>query len=141
MQGNRDYAIAYLEHIDKGGNNQATDDTILAKNQYFIRDLIGILVFDEDNNEIKDERINFVTVTATSITNDLSHAKVYITLMNDENKEEVLKVLNNARGFIEKELCKRVEIRKMPELKFVYDDSIEYSNNIENIIESINKNV
>ena len=92
-------------------------------------------------SEIKDERINFVTVTATSITNDLSHAKVYITLMNDDNKEEVLKVLNKARGFIEKELCKRVEIRKMPELKFVYDDSIEYSNNIENIIESINKNV
>jgi ribosome-binding factor A len=90
--------------------------------------------------EIKDARINFVTITATKITNDLSHAKVYITVMDENKKEETLKLLNKARGFIEKELCKRVEIRKMPELKFVYDDSIEYSNNIENIIESINNN-
>lgn len=90
--------------------------------------------------EIKDERIDFVTVTAVSITNDLSFAKVYVTVLNDEKKEETLKALNNASKFIEMELSKRVEIRKMPELKFVYDESIEYSNNIESIIERINKN-
>ena len=73
------------------------------------------------------------------ITNDLSHAKVYITVLNDSERESTLKALNNARGFIEIELSKRVEIRKMPELKFVYDESIEYGNNIENIIERINK--
>ena len=89
--------------------------------------------------EIKDERINFVTVTDVDITNDLSHAKVYITILDDSKKESALKALNNARGFIEIELSKRVEIRKMPELKFVYDESIEYGNNIENIIERINK--
>ena len=90
--------------------------------------------------EIKDERIDFVTITAVSITNDLSFAKVYVTVLDDSKKEETIKVLNNASKFIEMELSKRVEIRKMPELKFVYDESIEYSNNIENIIERINKN-
>lgn len=90
--------------------------------------------------EIKDERINFVTITDVNITNDLSHAKVYVTVLNDSEKELALKALNKARGFIEMELSKRVEIRKMPELKFVYDESIEYSNNIENIIERINNN-
>ena len=89
--------------------------------------------------EMKDERINFVTITDVDITNDLSHAKVYITVLNDSERESTLKALNNARGFIEIELSKRVEIRKMPELKFVYDESIEYGNNIENIIERINK--
>lgn len=89
--------------------------------------------------EIKDVRINFVTVTAVDITNDLSFAKVYVTVLNDDDREVILKVLNGAKGFIEKELCKRVEIRKMPELRFIYDESIEYSNNIENIIESINR--
>ena len=89
--------------------------------------------------EMKDERINFVTITDVDITNDLSHAKVYITVLNDSKRESTLKALNNARGFIEMELSKRVEIRKMPELKFVYDESIEYGNNIENIIERINK--
>ncbi len=89
--------------------------------------------------EMKDERIHFVTITDVDITNDLSHAKVYITVLNDSERESTLKALNNARGFIEMELSKRVEIRKMPELKFVYDESIEYGNNIENIIERINK--
>lgn len=90
--------------------------------------------------EIKDERIGFVTITAVSITNDLSFAKVYVTVLKDEEKEETIKALNNASKFIEMELSKRVDIRKMPELKFVYDESIEYSNNIESIIERINKN-
>lgn len=89
--------------------------------------------------EIKDQRINFVTVTGVDITNDLSFAKVYVTVLDDSQKDNVLKLLNNARGFIEKKLCDRVDVRKMPKLRFVYDESIEYSNNIENIIESINK--
>ena len=89
--------------------------------------------------EIKDEKKNIVTVTDVDITNDLSFAKVYITVLDETKKEEVLKVLNKASKFIEHELCKRVEVRKMPELKFLYDDSIEYGNNIEQIIERINK--
>ena len=90
--------------------------------------------------EVKDERIDFVTVTDVSITNDLSHAKVYVTVLKDEERDNAIKALNKARGFIEMELSKRVDIRKMPELKFVYDESIEYSNNIENIIERLNNN-
>lgn len=90
--------------------------------------------------EVKDERIDFVTVTDVSITNDLSHAKVYVTVLKDEERANAIKALNKARGFIEMELSKRVDIRKMPELKFVYDESIEYSNNIENIIERLNNN-
>lgn len=90
--------------------------------------------------EIKDKRIGFVTITAVSITNDLSYAKIYVTVLNDNEKEETIKVLNNASKFIEMELSKRVDIRKMPELKFIYDESIEYSNNIESIIERINNN-
>lgn len=90
--------------------------------------------------EIKDERIDFVTITDVRITNDLSHAKVYVTVLKDEERNNAIKALNKARGFIEMELSKRVDIRKMPELKFVYDESIEYSNNIENIIERLNGN-
>ena len=89
--------------------------------------------------EIKDERIDFVTITAVSITNDLSFAKVYVTVLDDSKKEETIKALNNASKFIEMELSKRVEIRKMPELTFVYDESIEYGKKIENIIEEIHK--
>jgi len=88
--------------------------------------------------DIKDSRINFVTITYVRISSDLSYAKVYFTCLNDNERNEVTKVLNNASKFIERELCNLVEIRKMPELTFVYDDSIEYGNKIENIIEKIN---
>ena len=90
--------------------------------------------------EIKDKRVQFVTVTAVDITNDLSFAKVYVTVLDDSERDNILKVLNKASSFIMHELCHRVEIRKMPSLRFVYDESIEYSSNIEKIIESINDN-
>ena len=90
--------------------------------------------------EIKDERISFVTVTAAKITNDLSFARVYVTVLNDKERDNVIKLLNKASNFIERELSKRIEIRKMPDITFVYDESLEYAANIENIIESIENN-
>lgn len=90
--------------------------------------------------EIKDERISFVTVTAAKITNDLSFAKVYVTVLNDKERDNVIKLLNKASNFIERELSKRIEIRKMPNITFVYDESLEYAANIENIIERIEDN-
>ena len=90
--------------------------------------------------EIKDERISFVTITACKITNDLSFAKVYVTVLNDKERDNVIKLLNKASNFIERELSRRVEIRKMPNITFVYDESLEYAANIENIIESIENN-
>lgn len=90
--------------------------------------------------EIKDERIHFVTVTAAKITKDLSFAKIYVTILDDSEKDSMLKLLNKASNFIEREVSKRIDIRKMPNLTFVYDDSIEYAANIENIIESTHEN-
>ena len=81
--------------------------------------------------EIKDPNIRFVTITGCDVTNDLSFAKVYFTTLKEEYKEETLKALNKAANFIELELSKKVDIRKMPQISFHYDDSIEYGNNIE----------
>ncbi len=89
------------------------------------------------SSEIKDERIHFVTVTGVHITSDLSYAKVYVTVLNDNERDNMIKLLNKASNFIERELSKRVEIRKMPDICFVYDESIDYANNIESIIEEL----
>ena len=91
------------------------------------------------NEEIKDEDIKFVTITAVDISSDLSYAKVYFTNLIDNDREKVLNALNRASGFIRNKLMDMVEIRKMPELTFVYDESIEYGNKIEKIIEDIKK--
>ena len=89
--------------------------------------------------EIKDENIKFVTITSCDVTNDLSFAKVYVTVLADDKKESTMKALKDASGFIRSELYDRVDIRHIPELTFVYDESIEYGKKIENIIEEIKK--
>ena len=89
-------------------------------------------------NEIKDNDIHFVTITGWEITSDLSCCKVYFTVLDEEKKETTLSALNRAKSFIRGELSKRIEIRHTPELKFIFDNSIEYGNKIEKIIEKIN---
>lgn len=89
--------------------------------------------------EVKDNDIRFVTVTDVKVTNDLSFAKVYVTVLKEDKIEETMKALKSAAGFIRKELANRLEIRHIPELEFVYDESIEYGKKIENIIESIHE--
>lgn len=89
--------------------------------------------------EIKDEDIKFVTITGVETTSDLGLAKVYFTVLDDTKKEQTLEALKGAASFIRGELSKRVEIRHTPELKFIYDTSIEYGNHIEKIIEQINE--
>ena len=89
--------------------------------------------------EIKDEDIKFVTITGVDTTSDLSYAKVYFTVLDETKKETTLEALNGAASFIRSKLAERVEIRHTPELKFIYDTSIEYGNHIEEIIDSSNK--
>ena len=90
--------------------------------------------------EVKDSDIRFVTVTDVKVTNDLSFAKVYVTVLREDKKEETLKALKSAAGFIRRKLAERLEIRHIPELEFVYDESIEYGKKIEDIIENIHEN-
>ena len=101
-------------------------------NNSFIEKISEIL-----HEDVKDRDVKFVTITDVKITNDLSFAKVYFTSLTDDRKKAV-DALNKASGFIRSELCNKVKIRKMPELTFVYDESIEYGKKIEDIIERIN---
>lgn len=90
--------------------------------------------------EIKDEDIKFVTITGVDTTNDLSYAKVYFTVLDEEKKKKTLDALNGAASFIRGKLSERVEIRHTPELKFIYDTSIEYGEHIEKIIDKLHQN-
>ena len=101
-------------------------------NNMFVEEISKII-----HDEIKNKDVGFVTITDARITNDLSFAKIYITTL-DNNREKVLNALNKSSGFIRSLLCDRVKIRKMPEIHFVYDESIEYGKKIEDIIERIN---
>lgn len=87
--------------------------------------------------EIKDEEIKFVTITGVEVTNDLSFAKVYYTVLDEEKKESTQKALEKASSFIRTKLAEEVEVRHTPELRFIYDESISYGEHIDKIIEEI----
>lgn len=89
------------------------------------------------HDEMKDPDLNFVTITACDTTNDLSFAKVYYTVLDDSKKDVVAAALKKASPSIRSILSSRVNIRNTPELRFVYDNSIEYGRRIDEVIEKI----
>lgn len=103
-------------------------------NDLFVKEISMIL-----QTEVKDQNIKFVTITDVDITNDLSFAKVYFTVLNKEYLDVTKDALKRAKSFIRGKLSERIEIRHTPELIFVYDESIEYGEKIEKILESINE--
>lgn len=73
--------------------------------------------------EIKDPRLGMVTVSAVDVSRDLSHAKVYVTVMGGETAQS-LETLRRAAGFLRRELAHRMMLRTVPELHFTYDESV-----------------
>lgn len=88
-------------------------------------------------NEANDELLKTVTVTGCEVTNDLSFCKVYFTSLSNLPKEILEKEMNEAAPFIRGKVSERVDIRHTPEIKFIYDKSIEYGEKIENIIKNL----
>ena len=91
--------------------------------------------------ELKDTRIPLMTsVVAVSVTNDLSYAKVYVSVMGDaETKKQALQGLKSAAGFVRREIGRRIDIRHTPEIIFELDNSIEHGAYINSIISDLNK--
>ncbi|MEG0797574.1 MAG: 30S ribosome-binding factor RbfA [Acidaminococcaceae bacterium] len=91
-------------------------------------------------NDLKDPRVKFVTITAVEASDDLSYAKVYVSLYGpEEEKDEVWKGLNKALGFIRTEIAKRIRLRVAPILSLSKDTSLEYSAHIQDILAKIKK--
>lgn len=90
--------------------------------------------------KIKDPRIGFVTVTDVQVSGDLQLAKVYISVLgDDEQRQNTLKGLAKAKGFIRSEIGQRIRLRKTPEISFEFDESIDYGHRIETLLHEINK--
>ena len=90
--------------------------------------------------ELKDPRIGFVTVTQVEVTRDLSLAKVYVSIMGSE--EQIAKSwqgLNSSLGFIRREVGHRIRLRITPELRFVLDKSLDYSDHIQKLLLQIER--
>ena len=84
--------------------------------------------------KVKSDKIGFVTVTAAKVTRDLSYCYVYVSILNDKNHEK-FEALNKNKGFVRTELGHEVKLRKVPEIVFKLDESIENYRHIEELLE------
>lgn len=86
---------------------------------------------------VKDPRVGLVTVSGVEVSRDLSHAKVFVSMLDGKHDvKDALKGLNSASGFLRSELSKRVKMRAVPNLHFVYDASVENGANLSALIDA-----
>jgi len=85
--------------------------------------------------EMRDPRVGFATLTEVRLSGDLRHARVYVSVMGDqEEKEQTLEALERAEGFLRGLLGQRMRLRHVPELDFVLDETLDRSERIERLL-------
>jgi len=89
--------------------------------------------------QVKDPRLgNFITVTEVSTSADLRYAKVFVSRIGgEEEKQAALSGLETASGFFRREMAKHLRLRRIPELKFQWDDSIERGAYLQELIDEV----
>ncbi len=100
-----------------------------------VREAISEILFEE----ARDELLKTITITDARVSKDLSYAKIYFTSLSNLDEAQLTKEVNEAAPFIRGKLAQKLNLRHTPELKFIYDTSIEYANRIENIIKEIHE--
>ena len=95
-------------------NKQERIATIIRKN------IAEIIQF-----QIKDPNLGFVSIPEVKVSKDFSYATVYVSFINEADVKPSLEVLNKAKGYIRSELAKRLDIRRVPEIRFVVDDGYQ----------------
>ena len=94
---------------------------------------LAVLIRDR----IKDPRLGMVTVSDVEVSRDLAHARVYFTVLGDqEARRQSQEVLDRAAGFLRGELGRIMKLRTVPELRFIYDESIERGEKLDALIEA-----
>jgi len=99
-----------------------------------IKEVLGQLL----DREVKDPQVGFVTLTDVEVSPDLSLARVYFSVLGDEQAMlESRAALERAKGFLRRELSQRLSIRYVPELQFVLDRSIERGQHIADLLRQV----
>ncbi len=97
-------------------------------------------VDDIIRHSLSDPRIDGTySVTRVEVTRDLRYAKVYVSVLEDEKRKDLMAALKNAAGFVRRELGRRMQIRYIPEIQFVSDENIAYGVHIAQVLNQVAK--
>ncbi len=86
---------------------------------------------------VKDPRLGFVTVTDVELSQDLKIARVFVSVLKEEEKDLTLEILNSAKGLIRSEVSKRVRVKFIPTIEFRADSSVERGDKIDKLLREI----
>jgi ribosome-binding factor A len=89
--------------------------------------------------ELRDPRVSMITITSVDVSPDLSHAKVFFTLLEKERLAGTLAGLKRSAGFLRSQLAKRIKLYTTPQVRFVYDESVERGDRLSRLIDSANR--
>lgn len=99
-----------------------------------IRDLVGECF---QGGHLSDPRLQGVTITAVKLSSDLQIATVYFRIFDETPEKEVRQGLQGASGFFRKRLAKALDVRRVPELRYFYDESVERASRIEDLLRDL----
>jgi ribosome-binding factor A len=100
-------------------------------------DLIQREVAELIRLEMRDPRVGMLTITSVDVSPDMSHAKVFFTLLEKEKLPETLAGLKRSAGFLRSQLARRIKMYTTPELRFEYDETVEQGDRISRLIDSV----
>lgn len=104
-----------------------------------VGDLIRQLLARLIQEELRDPRIGFVTLTDVKLTRDLRFARVYVTLLGDQDLQKSLQALNHASPFLRRSLARQAGLRFTPELRFFLDEAVESGRRVDNLLREIHE--
>ena len=100
-----------------------------------VGDLLIEIISELLRKEIRDPRISTVTLTGAKVSKDLRHAQIYFNLLGKrENRKEVLAGLKSAAGFIRSKVGKQLNLRFVPAIEFIYDESEDEAQRIDDLL-------
>ncbi len=104
-----------------------------------IGDQIRVELAELLSREVHDPGVGFLTITRVDVTSDLQQARVYYTTLGDEHaRRESGRALQRAKPFLRRQVAQRLRLKRAPELRFFFDESIEKGDRIERILQEIN---
>jgi ribosome-binding factor A len=99
-------------------------------------DLIQREVSELIRLELRDPRVGMLTITSVDVSPDMSHAKVFFTLLDKGALEDSLHGLKRSAGFLRSQLARRIQMYTTPELRFEYDESVERGDRLSRLIDA-----
>lgn len=99
-----------------------------------IKKIVSVII----DRELKDPRLDgLISVTKVTVSKDLKYCKIFVSMLGTKDNEAAMKALESAAGYVRREVGSKVRMHTTPEIKFEFDDSMEYGAHIQNIINGL----